>query len=510
MTTLNTLDSLKYAYPETALAFVLVLVILLDLVPAIRQRRIAMTMTITGLLLTLIATLVHIYVLDRGGNPHAGYSLFHGMIVFSRFTLFFKVIFVLTALLVALFSIRNPLVKAAGEGEYCTLLLTGTLGCFLMAAASDFLMVYLSIELVSIASYVMVGFYRKDRKSAEAALKYVIYGAVASGLMIFGLSFLYGLAGSTQYGQVYAALAAKSQGGAVSTVSFVFSFLLVLAGFGYKIACFPFHMWCPDVYEGAPTPITAFLSVGPKAAGIAALVQFFYANLSVPGAGGTFHALAGTHWPWVLALVSVATMTVGNLGAVPQTNVKRMLAYSSIAHAGYLLMPFVMMTNEGLQGILLYLVVYLLMNMGAFLALIAVAEKGGGEELKDFRGLGWKCPTVAVPMAIFLFSLTGLPPLAGFIGKVWLFMPVIEGKWYWLAVAGVLNSVVSLYYYAKVVRAMFLEGIPSSSAPPERILVPALYSVLLWALAVPTVGFGIFFGGLSELAKKSAQLYLGH
>ncbi len=509
MTTLSTLESLKYAYPETALAFVLVLVILLDLVPAIRQRRIAMTMTITGLILTLIATLVHIYILGREGNPNAGYSLFEGMIVFSRFTLFFKVILVLTALLVALFSIRSPQVKAAGEGEYCTLLLSGTLGCFLMAAASDFLMVYLSIELVSISSYVMVGFYRKDRKSAEAALKYVIYGAVASGLMIFGMSLLYGLAGSTQFGQVYEALAAKTGQGAVSTASFVFSFLLVLAGFGYKIACFPFHMWCPDVYEGAPTPITAFLSVGPKAAGFAALIQFFYANLSVPGAGGTFHALAGTHWPWVLALVSVATMTAGNLGAVPQTNVKRMLAYSSIAHAGYLLMPFVMLSETGLQAILVYLVIYLLMNMGAFLVLIVVAERAG-EELKDFRGLGWKCPSVAVPMAIFLFSLTGLPPLAGFIGKVWLFMPVIEGKWYWLAVAGVLNSVVSLYYYVKVVRAMFLEGIPSSGERMERMAVPALYQVLLWALAVPTVWFGLSFGGLSELAKKSAQLYLGH
>ncbi len=508
MDTLGTFQSLKYVLPETALTAAIVAVIVLDLVPALRRRRVAMATTLAGLCLTLVAILVRVYVFQRTEAASTGHLLFGGMIVFSKFSLFFKVVLVLTSIFVTLFSLRSAQVKQAGEGEYCTLLLTGTLGCFLMSAASDFLMVYLSIELVSISSYVMVGFFRRDRKSAEAALKYVIYGAVASGLMIFGLSFLYGLTGSTTFGQVYEGLSQRVTGD-VGTVAVVFCFLLILAGFGYKIACFPFHMWCPDVYEGAPTPITAFLSVGPKAAGFAAMIQFFYANLSSQDAAGVYHAIGGTRWPWALALIAVATMTAGNLGAIPQTNVKRMLAYSSIAHAGYLMIPFVMLSDRGLQAVLVYIVIYLLMNLGAFLAVIVVAEKTGGEELKDFRGLGWKAPQVAVPMAIFLFSLVGLPPLAGFIGKFWLIFPAIEGHWYWLVVAAVLNSVVSLYYYLNIVRVMFLEGIPSSSAPPERFAVPALYSVLLWVLAIPTVWLGLRFEGLSELAGKCASLTMG-
>ena len=319
--------------------------------------------------------------------------------------------------------------------------------------------------------------------------------SVASGVMLYGLSLLYGLAGATSLTAVRHAI---SEAGATPVV--VLALALVMAGFGCKIAAVPFHMWCPDVYEGAPTPITAFLSVGPKAAGFALLIRFFLGvtpDLGPQGfADGSFVAA-------FLGAMAIATMTVGNFVAIAQQNLKRLLAYSSIAHAGYLLMGLATGTQAGVQAILFYLCAYLLMNVGAFLVVIAIAEAGHGETIADYRGLGYRAPFAAVVMGVFLFSLTGLPPMVGFVGKFYLFAAVLEkgGPFYViLAIVGVLNSAVSLYYYARILKAMYLEQ-PAEGAEP--VTVAPLHAYTLGGLAVLTVLFGLYWAPVTNFVNRS-------
>jgi len=276
----------------------------------------------------------------------------------------------------------------------------------------------------------------------------------------------------------------------------------VLAGVGYKIASVPFHMWCPDVYEGAPTPFTAFLSVGPKAAGFAVAIRFFFAAFERPLPGGGYAPITDLPWPAIIGIISAITMTLGNLTAIVQTNLKRMLAYSSIAHAGYLLMGLAAASTAGVQSILVYLIVYVLMNVGAFLVIIAVSRVTGAEQITDFRGLGSKAPIAAFTLTVFLFSLTGIPPFAGFVGKYLIFAAVVQRGGFWnvlLAVIGVLNSAVSLFYYARIIKAMYLE-----EAIDERPLaVPAVYTGLLVILAVPVLALGLYWTPLVRWAANA-------
>ncbi len=272
---------------------------------------------------------------------------------------------------------------------------------------------------------------------------------------------------------------------------------------GYKIAAVPFHFWCPDVYEGAPTPVAALFSVGPKAAGFALMIRFFYSTLLAPDAGAAPGALVGpADWPLLIAVLSVATMTYGNLVALRQTNVKRLLAYSSIAHVGYLLMGFLMLTRGGLQAILFYLLVYAIMNLGAFLFVIALNNRLRSEEIDDYAGLGSRAPAAAIMMTIFLFSLTGLPPTAGFIGKFYLFAEVVNRHYFWLAVIGALNSVVSLFYYLKIVRAMYFT--PGSGEP---IHLAPLHLAVLGLLAAPTLLLGVYWTPLKALADRAIAAF---
>jgi NADH-quinone oxidoreductase subunit N len=361
-------------------------------------------------------------------------------------------------------------------------------------------MLYLSLETVSYVSYVLVGYTKEDRRAAEAGLKYVLFGSVSSGAMVFGLSMLYGLTGEMNLIRIGEALAGMP---GVEPAVLIASFL-VMAGIGYKIAAVPFHFWCPDVYEGAATPMTAFLSVAPKAAGFAMLARFTY---HVFGQGG---ALTMIDWPLILAVVSALTMTLGNVIAIQQSNIKRLLAYSSIAHAGYLLMGLACidrttgtLSERGLFGVLFYLCVYLFMNLGAFMVVIALRERiTSEEEIDDYRGIGPRAPLLGVAMAIFLFSLTGLPPLAGFVGKFFLFAAVIEAELYWLAVIGILNSVISLYYYARVLKAMYLEA-PDDIESAPRLKLASSHSALLVVLAAPTVLLGVFWAPLANLVNRS-------
>ncbi len=472
-------------------------------------------------------------------------TLFMGMVVVDPFTQFFRVLACGAGVLGVLVALPSDEISPKRAGEYYSMMLALVLGMILMASASDLLMLYVSIELVSLMSFVLAGFRQKDRKSAEASLKYVIYGGAASGVMLFGFSILYGLTGETQLSLINAKIAelgvsvatdALSGGAGMVPVALTAGLVMSFAGFAYKIAAVPLHMWSPDVYEGAPTPFTAFLSTGPKAAGFAALLRFF-----VVGFADSAHYESSTlladittlPWPQLIIVVSLLTMTVGNFAAIGQSNIKRFLAYSSIAHAGYSLIGLAAFSKAGASSVLMYMAFYVLMNIGAFYAVIWFRAQTGSERIDDYKGLGYRAPVVAISFTIFLFSLTGLPPLAGFIGKFYLFSAALDrgaslpllaacvpaagqaldgvtafacafrggNAFYWLAVVAAVNSAISLYYYARVVRKMFLERPDDESPIAEDFLTKAL----LAPLAASMVVFGIYWTPVWNAAQSAVD-----
>jgi len=490
---LDTVQSLPYLLPELILTATLLVVFLGDLV--VRSKDRLGEIALLGTALALVA------VSRVAAWPDTW--LFYRMAIHDQFAMFFKVIFALATIAVILMSLTSREVRRSSQGEYYGMLLASTLGMFFMASASNLLMAYLSLEFVSLTSYVLTGILRHNRRSGEAALKYLIYGGVASATMIYGMSWIFGLTGSMDYGQINAVL---SQGHSNQLALFI-ALVLTLAGFGYKIAAVPFHMWAPDVYQGAPIPVTAFLSVGSKAAGFALLIRFFYPAISHLAPNGVWTVMPGMEWPQLVLVLSMLTMTLGNLAALSQQNLKRLLAYSSIAHAGYVLMGFVVLTNDGLRAMLFYLVAYYLMNIGAFLVVMVVANSTDREDIEGYRGLAWRGGAApAVAMAIFLFSLAGLPPLAGFVGKFYLFAAVIERHFYLLALVGVLNSVVSLYYYARIVKAMFLE---QPTGGEGRVAVGLQDGFLMGSLAGATLVLGLYWSPVMAVVDRSLKFFLG-
>ncbi len=366
------------------------------------------------------------------------------------------------------------------QGEYYLLMTAVVFGMFIIASAHDFIVLIVGLETVSVPSYILAGYYRSDHKSGEAALKYVLYGAVSIGMLLFGFSFLYGITGETNYSALRESLAVNGTG--YELVAFV-AMVLMVAGFGYKIAAVPFHFWCPDVYEGSPTPMTAFFSVAPKAAGLIALARFLVE--AVPGV-----ALVQFHWDILFWWIAVATMTLGNLGALPQTNLKRLLAYSSIAQAGYIFTLFTVNSPDGYSAMSFYLIAYLFMNLGAFAVVEFMERVYGSADISIYRGLGKRDPFLAVILSVFLFSLVGIPPLAGFVGKFLIFNALLQQNQTTLAVIAVLNTVVSLVYYIKIAREMFL-----ADSDESKEVVPSHKGVtaILLTCAVPTFFLGIFF-----------------
>jgi NADH-quinone oxidoreductase subunit N len=491
---LKNVGSLSFFYPELILSGTILLLIVIDLL--MRNKRALAIIALAGSAAALIATF-DLYWAEPGW-------LFHRMMILDKFSLFFKVFALAATILCIWMSLGSNEIKQVHEGEYYTLLLTCTLGIFFMASSSNLLMAYLSLELVSLTSYVLTGFLPHNRRSSEAALKYLIYGGVASGTMIYGMSWIFGMTGSLDYSAIQAALAQNG----VSKATLFMAFVFIMAGFGYKIVFVPFHMWSPDVYQGAPTPFTAFLSVASNAAGMAIMIRFFFPGVSRMVAGGDWTFVSGVEWPHVLLFLSMITMTVGNLCALNQRNLKRMLAYSGIAHAGYMLMGLAVLNNDGLSAILFYVVVYLIMNLGAFLVVGMIANVTGNEDIETYRGLAWRGAIVpAVCLAVFLFSLTGLPPFAGFIGKFFLFSAVLKqgGAFAALAVIAAINSVISLYYYAKIVKTMFLD-FPN---PEDKTISLALDGfTLLIPLTVLTVVFGIYFSPLVRYTSQSLSFFV--
>lgn len=487
---LGNFDSLRYFLPELAVTATILLLVLAHVAGNNRRSSVPA-------LLALLGTGTAIFLAWL--SPAApGTEIFEGMAAADGFAVFFKVLTAVATLVVIFMSMDSAEIAERSQAEYYVFLLSVLLGMFLLSSATDLVMLYVALELVSIPSYLLAGYLKGRIRSTEASTKYVVYGATASGVMIYGFSLLFGLTGTTNIAQIGRALAAGT-----APVPVFLAAAMVTVGFGYKIAAVPFHMWSPDVYEGAPTPVTAFLSVGPKAAGFAVLVRFFYTVFASPDTVPGFWKLSsGIDWTFLFAVLSAVTMTVGNLVAINQSNVKRLLAYSSIAHAGYMLMGFALLTSVGLQAILFYLVVYLFMNLGAFYVVVLVANGTKGEDIANFAGLGSRAPFAAVSLSVFLFALTGIPPFSGFIGKVYLFAEVIHRGVYWLALVAALNSVVSLYYYARIVKVMFLEDAEETAELP----VAAVPRMMLWVLVVPTLLFGIYWEPVVRVAEASVRI----
>jgi NADH-quinone oxidoreductase subunit N len=491
------LASLTRFLPELTLTVALVVVVLLDAAGPVWRNAGCRLVTLAALASSLFLAVA---------LPEPGGPAFSGMLALDPLGSFFRVLLLLASLLVVLaFNFRNSRELAGLEqGEFHSLMLAVTLANLLLSASNDLAMLYLSLEMVSVGSYVLVAYMKGDRMSNEASLKYLLFGAVSTGAMLYGLGLLYGLTGTTSLPGIREALAgglSEQNRFAVYLVS-----LLVLAGFGFKTALVPFHFWCPDVYQGAPTPVTAFLSVAPKAAGFAILLRFFFGGLA-QGAG--WELTGAIDWTRLLLVVSAATMTVGNLAALTQTNMKRLLAYSSIAHAGYVLMGVVALSENGARATMIYLLAYLFMNLGAFLVVMLIHQQDGSFDLRDYPGLHRRAPLLTLAMAIFLLSLMGIPPLVGFMAKLYVFAAVIQkaallesgGRaLYVLAVIGALNAAVAAYYYARVLRTMIMDT-PEEERPPLRLaLADQVWLVFFLAANVLPL---LWWGTIEGWARRS-------
>jgi NADH-quinone oxidoreductase subunit N len=482
--------------PELALLAVFIIVIIADII--FKNNKLNAGISIIGSVITA-------FLLIEQSSVSA--SVFSGLLVIDPFAVMFKFIIILsTVILFVMAWFSEELHKSnIWLGEYYMLVFGMALGMFLLAGASNLIMIYLAIETMSMSSYILAGYTKQIKRSNEASLKYVIFGSISSGIMIYGISIMFGLTGSFNLSEINTFLLSSH----VNQTALLVSGLMILSGFAYKISAVPFHFWAPDVYEGSPITITAYLSVASKAAGFAILIRFFKITFFDPYMSQTdiWALTSGIRWDYVIAILSILTMTVGNFVAVWQNNVKRMLAYSSIAHAGYLLMAVVVMTNFGIMSIMVYFLFYLLMNFAAFLLVMLFAHKIGSENLDDYVGLGYKAPFLATLLSIVLVSLIGLPSTAGFIGKLYLFTAVLDQRWYWLALIGVLNSVVSLYYYAKVIRNMWLRGIDNENT---EIKFPISVQIFAVVLTAPLVYFGFFFTPIVHWAENSVRLFMGH
>jgi len=475
---------LRLLSPEITLTIFALLVLGLDL--AFKRLKDALAyVAIGGLLLTMVVTAL---LFGTQG------SLFSEMLVVDSFALYFKIIACLATGLVILSSIAFMKDKTPYRGEFYGLLLLATLAITLLAGASDLVMIYLSFEFLSLTCYVLVGYLRGDPKSSEGGIKYFLYGAVTSAVMLYGISLLYGITGSTNLAEIGNALLFPASPAASTPWLILPAVIFMLAGFGFKISLVPFHQWTPDAYEGAPTPIAAFLSVGPKAAGFAILIRVFLTALPA----------YQIDWVAILSGISLVSMTLGNLVAIQQTNIKRMLAYSSIAQVGYILLGVVAAGPEtyGITGVLLFILAYLFTNLGAFVAVVAFSHVTGSDEIADYAGLLRRAPLLAAALVVFFMSLAGIPPTGGFLGKLFVFGAAIQmGQkvFYFLAVVGVLNSVISLYYYFNVVRLMFfLLAKDESSLQIPRSLVLAVAVTMAMTLLM-----GLYPQPFIDLATRS-------
>jgi NADH-quinone oxidoreductase subunit N len=429
-------------------------------------------------------------ILTKNSTGTALFS-FHESFAIDNYSLFFNFIFLLSTGLVILISHNYIKREEINYGEYYALILFSTIGMMLMASGADLLNIYIGLEIMSVSIYILTGFKRSKVTSNEASLKYFLLGAFATGFLLYGISIIYGSTGAINLKEIAGFIAGK--GGTVDPL-FLMGMGLIIIGLGFKVASVPFHAWVPDVYEGAPTAITAFMSVGPKAAAFAAFFRVFLT------------AFGSTHYEWqkIIYIIAVLTMTVGNVIALAQTNIKRMLAYSSIAHAGYLLIALVAANNLGVSGVLFYVLAYTFMNIGAFAIVIVLSQKDDTFiQINDYAGLGFKHPFLAIAMTFFLLSMAGVPPMAGFVGKFYIFSAAIKSGYVGLAIIGVINSVISVYYYLRITVIMYMKE------PVRDFTSLTLSPLIIAAIVISVIGtlhLGIFPSQVMEIAQQSSLL----
>ncbi len=493
----NFLSDLNLILPEIVLISTMVIVLLFDLI--FKDKTFFLPIiSLTGLIVATFIT-----TLNFGLNKFAfAYCSNNYLLSLDDFSNFFKLLILISSIIIILFSILSNEVKVIRErhGEFYTLIFGMILGMFFFVSANDLILIYLSMEILSLSTYVLAGSLKTSIRNSEASLKYVIYGGVSSGIMIFGISLVYGMTGATNLSEINSILKITS----ISDFTFLISILMILAGIGFKISVVPFHFWTPDIYEGAPLPITAYLSVASKAAGFAVLTRFIKI-IFLSGITNNEHWVLFPliDWTNLLVLFSIITMTLGNLSALWQDNLKRMLAYSSIAHAGYMLLGLAVLSNQGLTALLIYLFIYLFMNLGAFLVVMLIANEINSEDIEDYKGLGYSLPYLSAFLSIFLISLVGLPPTAGFIAKLYLFIALFDSKMIIVAIIALLNTVLSLYYYIRVLKNLYL------AKPKENLFKIKHLSIsypLVFVLSIPIILFGVYFAPIIELAKYSLKI----
>ena len=462
--------------PELVITLTLIIVLVFDLFDSISK-------TVLGWM-TIVGAGIALWVSIQMHQAGTVGLQFDDMFKVDNFSLFFNIIFLVSTILVTLISMSYLDRGDRKQGPYYLLILLATLGMMLMAAGNELIIVFLGLELMSLSLYVLAGYFRESPASSEAGMKYLLLGAFASAFFLYGIALIYGGAGTTSIPAIAEAITAENK----SPLLLAGMFLLVV-GFGFKVAIVPFHQWAPDVYEGAPTTIAAFISAGPKAAGFAAFLRIFMEalpNLQV-------------EWSGVLILLAMLTMTVGNVIAIAQTNIKRMLAYSSIAHAGYVLIGLAAANNDGISSAMLYLLVYCVMNIGAFGAVIlAKTEDGESLMISDYAGLGTRKPLLAMFMTVMLLSLAGFPPTAGFVGKFYIFKAAVGAGHIWLVIIGAINTAISAFYYLRVVVTMYMRE------PEEELEISPYASTLVVGLILAVIGV-LLIGILPSLMLTPAQ-----
>ncbi len=460
--------------PVLVLSVFTMLVMLIDLFVG-KNKSVLVFVALTGLLLAAVSSFA---------KTDWPVSSFGGSYVVDHMSVFFTMIFCLSSGLAILLSVDYNKRENIRVGEYYSLIMFCTVGMIILASSTDLIMIFLGIEIVSLCLYVLAGIRRGDTRSNEAALKYFLLGAFATGFLLYGMTLLYGATGTTKLAGIAEAL---SHAEVLSQPILVMGVVLLIAGFGFKVASVPFHMWTPDVYQGAPTPVTAFMAVGPKAAAFAAFFRVF--TTAMP-------ELAPT-WEVLLSIIAVTTMFVGNLGAIMQTNIKRLLAYSSISHAGYILIAIIAKGSLATSALLFYMLSYTFMTFGAFSIVILLGRAGKENlELEDYSGLGFKAPLLGLAMSVFLLSLGGLPPLAGFVAKFYIFQAALNEGYVILVVLAVLNSAISLYYYLKVIVFMYMK---EPKGDFQISLTPITLIIIIIGL-IGTVQLGLFPGPVISLA----------
>ncbi len=482
--------------PELSMALLALVVMVVDLFT--RRRIVTVTVALVGLIVPLAFSIS----LALSLNFSVAHRAFFGMLVVDQYAIFFQIVFLIigVVMMLASYSYIGKYVRA--DGEFYTLMLFSLTGAMFMASTTELISIYISLELTSIPLYVMAGLIRTSERSAEAAVKYVLLGAMSSAILLYGFALLYGLTGTTDLMSIATSLrTAFHNGNAMELVAALF----VIAGFGFKISAVPFHMWAPDIYEGAPTPATAFFSVASKAAGFAALIRVFMD-------GGLFE-INLTSLIIILNIVAILTMTLGNFVAAVQTNVKRMMAYSSIAQAGYIIVGFTASlaskSSAGDAAVLFFILVYVITNLGAFSGIIALANATGGERIEDFRGLARKAPLLSAGTALCLLSLAGIPPTAGFVSKVFIFTAAWGEGQTLLVVVALLNSIVSLVYYGRIIKAMYFDAPLKEGRIATPIGLTTSISLMAAALIVITFASQVILAIANPAANSLLAFLLG-